>query len=70
MNALSIVASFKSITQEAAKTKDQLWSLYLLRFITETKHDSFKLEIIHRLRQDIWTIDENKKQLASFLKAP
>lgn len=25
MNALSIVASFKSITQEAIKQKDQLW---------------------------------------------
>ena len=33
MNALSIVASFKSITQEAIKQKDQLWQLYLLRFM-------------------------------------
>lgn len=37
--------------------------------MVETKKDSFKLEILTRLREDIWTIEENKKQLISFVKS-
>lgn len=41
MNALSIVASYKSITQEAAKQKEPLWQLYLIRFLGAVKDKAF-----------------------------